>query len=310
MLRYYGSYYDTEQGSIFRNGLGLRWELIRFLELQSRLDYLRGSEYNEAVALAAFVYDARSRSQKGLRAQLSSEYSKTERDNEKSDNLVNQLMLDYGHDYMRSSGFVRSTSTADNTSTYLGVNAASSFITNADGAITISKPPTEDAVLLVDLRGMKTRSQFDVIFNGQVFETVTAGRIVAVGVNSYQSYDITIRPVEGGELVDYEPTVQRITFFPGNVVRKSWDAAKVFILLGRLLDEQGKPIAHQHIRGTREYTVTEDDGSFQAEITGSDKLFVKSKYYDCELKLEFTEMPQYFIEVGDVRCLKVQAAHT
>jgi hypothetical protein len=69
------------------------------------------------------------------------------------------------------------------------------------------------------------------------------------------------------------------------------------------VDASGNPIALQRIKGTPEYTVTEDDGSVQMEISGTEKLSIDSKEYHCTLHVELPkDLPPYFLDVGDITC--------
>ena len=64
----------------------------------------------------------------------------------------------------------------------------------------------------------------------------------------------------------------------------------------------GAPIARERIRGTKEFTYTEDDGTFQGEITGKEPLYIESKRRRCELDLSIASRPEYYLEAGDVIC--------
>jgi len=147
-----------------------------------------------------------------------------------------------------------------------------------------------------------TRSGFDVVVNGIVKDIVRPGRKSVLGLAPYRIYSVSVRPVKTADLVVYDSRVERLVLFPGNIIKKSWAAHKVFIALGRIVDPQGRPIAFQRIKGTEEYTITEEDGTFQAELSGFEKLYIESSQHRCSITLPELEDVQYFAEIGDLVC--------
>jgi hypothetical protein len=90
--------------------------------------------------------------------------------------------------------------------------------------------------------------------------------------------------------------------FPGNVVKYSWAVDKVFIALGRIVDQNGVSMAWKRIHGVREYTVSEEDGSFQAELSGHESLHIELDGQRCDLSLPKIESVDYFLDLGDLVC--------
>jgi hypothetical protein len=103
-------------------------------------------------------------------------------------------------------------------------------------------------------------------------------------------------------LVDYDAAAHEVTLFPGNVAKRVWKINKVYVLIGRLVDEQGNPIAKERVRGAEGYGFTEEDGSFQVEVTGLTPLSVSSRRHNCTLDLSLTQEPEFYLDVGDVVC--------
>jgi outer membrane usher protein FimD/PapC len=168
--------------------------------------------------------------------------------------------------------------------------------------MSVSHPVPSDAIMIAAIKGGNSESMFEVLLDGQVMERIKAGQQAVIGVAPYRAYKVSIRPTEGSEIIDYDAKSHEIVFFPGNVVKREWSANRVFIALGTLVDSEGKPMPRVRIRGTRNYTVTEEDGTFQIEITGDESLFVEKKGKRCDITIGITEQPQFFAEVGALTC--------
>ena len=122
-------------------------------------------------------------------------------------------------------------------------------------------------------------------------------------MNPYKTYKVRIRPKEGGDIVGYDADAYEFTLFPGNIAHKTWAIEKTFIGIGRIVNERGEPIVHERIKGLRDYTITEEDGTFQAEMNGFETATIKNKNRDCTvLFTKLTETPSHFNDYGDIVC--------
>jgi hypothetical protein len=302
------AYAHTESGDIYNSGLTYGYRLTRALQLSSQVGLRRNDKDNEGIVLVSLSYDTKERDGRGTRAKLNSELQNSQDDENRSIiSQSNQLDFDHTGGYLQTLGFIRQDTTSEASNTAIGASAISSFLVSGDGGVDISHPVSEEAVLVAELPSESTDTEFQVLINGQIAATVKAGEKAVIGVAPYRAYDVSIRPTEGAELVTYDSSVTKMTFFPGNVRKKRWGIEKIFIILGRLVDQNGAPLARQRIKGTKDYTATEQDGTFQAEVGGSESLFVESQVYRCKLDLNITERPEYFVDLGDVRCISETA---
>lgn len=296
-LRYTTSKFATEEGDVFSNVLNYRYRLSREWSLTSQLGYFDRDVESDSVAYLTVNYNEEGPSQNQNRLNLSSEVRKT---NETV--LTQQLLGEYGGDFVQGQAFLRQQDSDQSDSSTFGVNAQTAVLLSNDGAGAISAPPDREAVFIADIEGALGDTTFEILLNDQVYDQVQAGRRSAVGVEPFRTYRVFIRPVGDAELVDYDASTYVITFFPGNVVRKTFRAHTIYIALGRLVDPAGNPIAFQRIRGAKDYVATDEDGRFQMDVTGAERFFVESRDYNCQIELNVRERPQYFIDLGDVVC--------
>ena len=302
-LRFQSSILDTDRGDFKSAGLLYGYRVNRNLTLGAQLARHSRDTGDETVIIASVGYDAKDRNEYGERGLFTSEFR--ERKNDATGTVTsinNQVNLDSSGDYAQVLGFVRDSRTSNRDNTSYGISAVSSFLVASDASVSVSHPVNREAVFLAEVNSNTTETIFEVLLNDQVAGTVPAGSKKVIALNPYRTYEVRVRPTEDGDLVTYDSNASRFTVFPGNVIKRSWQAEKVFILLGRILDQYGEPVARKRIRGTKEYTVTEEDGTFQAEIGGHETLTIDSPTHNCSLSFDIQEHPEYFLDIGDLLC--------
>ncbi len=118
---------------------------------------------------------------------------------------------------------------------------------------------------LVDITGDVPDAHFEVRVDGFTRAVAPAGSVTPVHLRPWETYEIRLRPV-GSSLVSFEDRSERITLYPGNVVRLNWHVAEVLVLFGRLLDSDGQALEGLRIEGAQGLTVSDLGGLFQAEV--------------------------------------------
>lgn len=293
------SFFRTEEGERAEISLAFR---LRFNDwfLDSRASGREGGGQKERLLTTYATYDQRSTSERGLRLALGNEVaSRSERGG--GDSIVNSAAVDFANSVFETNSFVRNRTYGDNEGTAVGVNARSAF-NFAGGSLTVSRPSNNEALLLARVKSNSTKSKFEILINDRVYDTIEAGTSAVIGLRPYRTYTLGVRPAAGADILKYDTDQERVTVFPGNVIRRTWEAQKVFIALGRLLDRDGNPISWQRIRGVSGYVYTEEDGSFQAEISGSEELHLRSAEHQCSISLPDIPHGEYFTDYGDVYC--------
>jgi hypothetical protein len=303
-LRFQVSTVDTEQGQVDNAGMLFAYRISDNFVIATQLSRIGRDNGDETLLLTSLNYDEKDKNRLGSRGILSNEIrNKDKKEKGAETSITNQANLTTTGEYLETIGFVRDTRTDQTDNSSYGVSATSSFLMASDLSVSVSHPVTQEAVFIAEVASNSTESVFEILMNGQVAGTVTAGGKTTIGVSPYRTYDIKLRPKEGEDLVSYDSNTTTVTFFPGNVIKRKWQADKVFIILGRIIDENGDPVARQRIKGTKEYTATEEDGTFQAEIGGTETLTIETHGYQCKLSFDIPADQQYFLDLGDLPCI-------
>ncbi len=296
--------FRTDSGR--RDGVWLAYQLNfgKGYSLSSSARAAHEDGYDNAYSTNTLSWDGRGSAKQGTKAKLSSDYESIGQSGGRSNFWTNQGTLDYVGSYLSGGAFLRDVGAAGSGQTTAGGNARSGFMVDSEGGVSVASSPGEGGVFIARVDSDTPDAIFDVVVNGQVVEKVKSGRQAAISLAPFRTYSISVRPAEESDLVDLDAKVYHLTFFPGNIIRKEWQAKRILIAVGRILDKDGNPIPHQRIRGARDYSFTEDDGSFQAEISGDETLSIQSSQYSCSLSLPLPEdaNKQYLHDFGNVIC--------
>lgn len=268
---------------------------------QSQLSARRDPGHDDVRATSQLTYDARSNAGKGVRATLSNETGNSA-DDDSDVMTINGAALEYGGDYMNGGGFLRDRRSSENDGTAYGVNARSAVLITDEPRISIARPVNYEAVYIAEVESDSSNTTFEVLVNDQVYEEIEPGSRAVIGLSPFRTYRFAIRPSKSSDVVSYDNSVKTMTVFPGNIIRQVWSAEKVTIALGRVVDQHGEPIATERIRGAKGYVFTEEDGSFQAEITGKEEFAIRSPRTQCGLTLPDMPIGEFFTDYGDVLC--------
>lgn len=285
----------------YRHRVSSEWNL------NSQLMQRWQDEQDETMFLLGATYNSQSSPfLPGSRVQILEEARRQKQAGEDIDSLSTNVNANSTSDYVRAAGFVRDVRRpGEDGDTGLGLTAQSAFLVSNEGQIDVAYPPQNDSVFVAEVKGnaLTPNDEFEVRVNGQTRGTISLGERAIISLPPYRTYKIDIVTKQGSGLVDYDTTIHEVTLFPGNVAKRVWHIDKVFVLLGRVLDEEGNPIPGERIRGAKGYAFTESDGTFQAEVTGAEELSIESKRHKCTLQVSPPETtPEYFFDLGDVTC--------
>lgn len=125
------------------------------------------------------------------------------------------------------------------------------------------------AAALVEIDGEVPDARFEVLVDGYPSGIAPAGSVTPIHLRPWKSYSVRLRPV-GSALVAFENREERITLYPGNVVRLNWRVDEIVVVLGRLLDGDGNPVEFARLEGAYGFAMTEAGGLFQAEALRPD----------------------------------------
>ena len=182
-----------------------------------------------------------------------------------------------------------------------GANFYTSVIANSD-TITFGGKRQARAGVVLDVRGDSTDAYFDVSVNKLVRDNINIGRKTLIPLAPYQTYEIGLVP-RGNDLVDYDSGTQTTTLYPGNVVTLRWDASRILVVFGQVVDETGKPITNGLIEGVVGLATTDDYGVFQAEIKSTVKtISVRTRASSCTIELPAFSQSDFIATLGTVVC--------
>jgi outer membrane usher protein FimD/PapC len=181
----------------------------------------------------------------------------------------------------------------------LGFQTSAAF---RGGTLAFEGRNQSDSMVVVKVEGAKSSNPFEVIVNDGPVGTVRSGGSLAVALPSYRQYDVRIRPI-GGDLIHYDGSARRVGLYPGNVAKLSWIAKPVTALFGRLVLENGQPVATAAIGGTGSIIVTDEHGYFQIETANGDDLVVSlPDGGSCRVSLPLITPVNSYAALGTLTC--------
>ena len=157
--------------------------------------------------------------------------------------------------------------------------------------------------IIVTVKGNATGEPMDININGIRKTTARVGEKVAFDVPDYSGAELTITPSDDSVgLLDFDPTPMTFKLYPGNIAQKEWTVNRIYLLSGRAVSADGKPLAWQRIEGAKNYATTDQDGFFQMELLGNETPFINTSKHQCVLALPILKKEQQYVQVGDIVC--------
>jgi len=132
--------------------------------------------------------------------------------------------------------------------------------------------------------------------------TVAQGKRLLLLLQPYQLYDIRIRP-RGTHAASFDTASRSVTLYPGNVTRVDWNITPLFILFGRAIAADGKPVANADIAGPHGIGRTDGDGYFQIEAKSGDALRMTAETGAvCTMPAASAKPVNGLAAAGDIMC--------
>lgn len=179
---------------------------------------------------------------------------------------------------------------------------ASSFASSSRRTALGNGRPAQSA-FLARVEGASDADEFEVLVDGSPRARIRGGQSQLVPVAPYSTYDVELRAI-GSSLINIERVKHSKTVYPGNVIDLDWNAKRVYIAIGKLLDASGEPIANALLKNVEGLALTDAAGYFQAEIDiAVETLTVQRQGQTCSLPISMT--PQENISVvnlGELSC--------
>ena len=159
-----------------------------------------------------------------------------------------------------------------------------------------------DTGVVVSVAGGGAEQKFDVLVNEVVRGTVADGGRLVLFLQPYQAYDVRVRSRDS-QVSGFDATPRTATLYPGNVAELDWNVTPLFILFGRAVAVDGKPVANAEISGSHGVGRTDGDGYFQIETNREDQLRLSRKTGSiCTIAVGAAQPVDGFVSAGDQMC--------
>lgn len=178
---------------------------------------------------------------------------------------------------------------------YLG-NFSTSLVSSS-GSFAWGGERALDSALLVNIEG-SPEEDFEILVDGARRGYVKGGRRSVVNLPSFDSYDISLRPLGDG-FFGYRDKAETITLYPGNVADLRYDIKPLILVMGRIV-RGDKPVSHKKISIGEHSAVTDELGVFQMEMYAAPRtLHSRSVVWgDCRIPLQEQEAGDDWLNLG------------
>lgn len=186
-----------------------------------------------------------------------------------------------------------------------GLELTTSMLITEEGKTARLPKLSTRGMAVIDIIGDSTiEAEFDVLINNVARARGKIGESVPINLTPYKTYTINLVPVKGADLIKVENKKEVISILPGNIAKLEWRVDKSILLIGRLLDIGGKPLAWKTIRGIDTFTTTDGFGNFQIELSSRNQPFVNLKEKGtCTLAVPELTFGDFYINIGDMVCV-------
>jgi hypothetical protein len=190
-----------------------------------------------------------------------------------------------------------------------GDHRTTQYAATLDGGIALTRSgiaiagrDINDSGILVSANGGEAGQEFDILIDEVTRGTVGNGEQSLLYLQPYKSYDVRLRP-RGAQIASFDRASRSVTLYPGTVARVEWSVTPLFILFGRAIAADGRPIANADVIGAHGIGRTDASGYFQIETNSSDQLrLAKEAGSGCVLKVAPAKPAGGLVPAGDVKC--------
>jgi len=166
---------------------------------------------------------------------------------------------------------------------------------------------SQSAGAVVDIDSDLPGEDFQVLNNQQVVGIVKTNASTPIFLNSYQSYQLSIKPVSQG-FFTYDERPREIILYPGNYQYMTWKARQKLIIFTKVLLPNHQPLPLARVEGSADFNYTDEQGYIQLEIFQDtrDLEFQQSADQRCQVKLpQNIEIKNSFAAIDSVVCVPV-----
>ncbi|MDH5737649.1 MAG: CS1-pili formation C-terminal domain-containing protein [Gammaproteobacteria bacterium] len=189
----------------------------------------------------------------------------------------------------------------DTSVTQYGVNLFTTLLANGNSFGVGGKSITESALIL-DVSGQKEDAWFDIMVNNTQRGRVSPGNTAIINLRPFDTYAVSLH-ARGSTLLDYNHQQKSATLYPGNVVTMKWEAKKIIVIFGQLIDINDQPVTNAIIKGVFGLAITDEFGMFQAEIDTQAKTFTaRNRQFSCSFEIPDIDSSKEVVLLDEIRC--------
>lgn len=220
----------------------------------------------------------------------------------------NDLLVNHQNDTLALRTYLRNASgdTIDQSEKLsVGGEITTSMIWTEDGHKAQLPKVSDRGMAVIDIVGDESiEAEFEVLVDGVARGYGRIGESVPVNLMPYETHSITLRATKGADLIKVEDKQEVVSILPGNIAQMQWRIDKSILLIGRLLDINGRPLAWKTIKGLDNFGTTDAFGNFQIEINARNQPFVDVKGSGiCTLAVPELTFGEFYINIGDMVCV-------
>ncbi len=214
--------------------------------------------------------------------------------------------LDYKGSIVESGVYINTTSGQE--SGNIGGEVTSTFVTGANTKTQMKgSVPIGSAIVAITLNGQPDSEKLiRVLINGNHKAYINIGETTFIEAPMYKESKIEVRdatPKKGAFIKIVKP-ITTVTPYPGNILSRSFDVARLVIISGSLFNADDTPVANLFFETGSEASYTTSEGEFIVEmpIRANEKEFdflVRDQI--CTFEIPETEK-DILVEVGKVKC--------
>lgn len=190
-----------------------------------------------------------------------------------------------------------------------GANRTTQYAATLDSGFALSKAginiagkEMNDTALVVKVRNSDSRRAFDVLVDEVPRGIISGDRKLTLFLEPYKTYEVRLRP-RGDGITSFDANSKSVTLYPGNVSEVDWNVTPLFILFGRAVTDNAKPIGNADITGPHGIGRTDGDGFFQIEANRGDQLrLTQASGAACTLSIAPERTAGDLVSAGDIKC--------
>ncbi len=143
---------------------------------------------------------------------------------------------------------------------------------------------SDKSAVIVSAKG-DSQMPMKIFVNGVERSSVTVGSSQVLYLPPFRTYRIQLGQ-DGAGFLDFDAAEKKVTLYPGNVSKLTWEMRRVQVVIGHVRGADGVPLANALLRESKAQVTTSEKGRFQAELPKLAQLtFQTANGESCQVKL-------------------------